>query len=100
MNKGQIKELINRRRRQLTVHSFLYYQLDTNIISDHTFDIWAKELSDLQHKYPDIAKECIYADEFKDFDGSSGFDLPFHYPEIQSVGYRLLNTHKKKTSGN
>jgi NAD-dependent DNA ligase len=97
---NHIKELINRRRRQILVHSFLYYQLNESVISDHTFDRWSAELVELQEKYPEIADKCIYAKEFKDFDGSSGFDLPFHYPEIQSIGYKLLKLHKKFTSGN
>lgn len=91
----QIKELISRRRRQLTVHSFLYYQLNENIISDHTFDAWGKELVQLHEAYPEIASQCIYANEFKSFDGSTGYDLPTGYPEIQNTGYRLLAYHKR-----
>lgn len=94
-----IKELINRRRRQLTVHSFIYYQLNKNIISDHDFDRWSKELVELQEQYPELAKQCIYHDEFKDFDGSTGFDLPYHYPEFQDDAYKLLDIHKERTSG-
>jgi hypothetical protein len=95
MDDARILELINRRRRQILVHSFLYYQLNESIISDHTFDMWCKELVELQEKYPHIAEKGVFAREFKDFDGSSGFDLPFHYPEIQNTGYRLLRIHKK-----
>jgi hypothetical protein len=96
MNDEQIKELITRRRRQLTVHSFLYYQLNENIIDDHTFDFWSKELVELQEQYPEIAKECIWAKEFETFDGSSGFDLPYSNPHVQTTGYRLLAYCKKK----
>ena len=91
-----IEELINRRRRQLTVHSFLYYQLNTNIISDSTFDAWSKSLVDLQTKYPEIAAKCVYAAEFEEFDGSTGFNLPYHYPEIQSTGHKLLKIARKR----
>jgi hypothetical protein len=97
---NHIEELINRRRRQILVHSFLYYKLNQSIISDHTFDKWCAELVELQEKYPEIADKCVYAEEFKGFDGSSGFDLPFYYPEIQSTGHKLLRLHKKYTSGN
>lgn len=81
------------------MHSFLYYQLNENIIDDHTFDYWSKELVELQEKYPDIADECVYAEEFKSFDGSSGFDLPYGDPDIQSRARHLLKYHKEKTSG-
>ena len=83
-------ELINRRERQILVHSFLYYQLNENIISDHTFDAWSKELVELKEKYPEELVESAYAKEFDDFDGSSGFDLPYYCPNIQAVGFRLL----------
>ncbi|MFD9628629.1 DNA ligase LigA-related protein [Peribacillus muralis] len=99
MEAEQLEELINRRRRQLTVHSFLYYQLNTNIISDNTFDAWSKELAQLQTDYPEIAAKCVYAEEFKKFDGSSGFDLPYHFPEVQNTGYKLLRIVKKKPRG-
>jgi NAD-dependent DNA ligase adenylation domain len=89
-----ILELINRRKRQILVHSFLYYQLNESIISDHTFDAWCNELVKLLKDYPEEAKQSIYYEEFKDFDGSSGFDLPFHYPEIQNTGYKILKIHK------
>lgn len=90
-----IAELITRRRRQILVHSFLYYQLNENIIDDYTFDRWSKELYELQIQYPEIASKCIYDDGFKEFDGSSGYDLPYSNPEIQSTGFKLLNYHNK-----
>jgi hypothetical protein len=91
-----LKDVINRRRRQILVHSFLYYQMNTNIISDHAFDQWSKELADLQQQYPETARECIFAKEFESFDGSSGYNLPYHYPEIQSTARKLLKIHAKR----
>lgn len=37
--KTQLKELIERRQRQILVHSIIYYKYDQNIISDYT---WSK----------------------------------------------------------
>lgn len=91
-------ELMNRRQRQILVHSFLYYQLNTNTIADHTFDSWSKELASLMKSNPELAKQTVYYKGFKEFDGSSGYDLPYALPEIQQVGYRLLNY--KKNRGN
>jgi NAD-dependent DNA ligase len=90
-----ILELINRRERQILVHSFLYYQLNESIISDHTFDQWSKELVDLREQYPEEFKQSVHAKDFVDFDGSSGFDLPYAHPDIQSTGYKLLNYHRR-----
>ena len=35
-----IRELIHRRRRQVLVHSILYYRLGKPLISDRQFDRW------------------------------------------------------------
>lgn len=71
-----IKELINRRRRQILVHSCIYYRYNTSIITDKQFDTWARELVALQQTYPTLAAECVHHDAFADFDGSTGFHLP------------------------
>lgn len=88
-----IEELIRRRRLQLLVHSAIYYQFNSNLISDLQWSQWAKELVDLQNQYPDIANTTVYANAFKDFDPSTGYNLPFSNPEIQTVAIRLLNYH-------
>lgn len=95
----RLLELINRRQRQVLVHSFLYYQLGTSIIDDYTFDQWALELANLMKDNKETAKKSEYYTYFIDFDGSSGFDLPFAHPDIQSTGYRLLAYHEKKKYG-
>ena len=99
-DKQKIKELITRRRQQILIHSCIYYQMNNNLISDFTFDMWAKELYKLQNDYPDISKECIYYNEFKGFDGCSGYNLPYSYPEINKNASMLLEYSKKiKTVG-
>ncbi len=60
MNKNkQIAELIHRRREQMLVHSYIYYQLNDNIIDDSTWSKWAMELQQLQKDYPEKVKECM-----------------------------------------
>lgn len=86
--------LINRRQRQILVHSFLYYQLNDNLISDHTFDKWSKELAELMKT--EEAKQSVYYKDFKDFTGASGFDLPYTNPEIQNVGLHLIKQSRKQ----
>lgn len=77
MDENAILELINRRQRQILVHSFIYYQLNDNIVPDHVFDEWVRELSHLMKKYKEIAKKSECYKDFKYFDGSTGFDLPY-----------------------
>lgn len=92
----EIAELINRRRRQILVHSVIYYTLDDNVISDSQWSKWAFELAELQKKYPNIAKTCWYADEFENFDGSSGFDLPLEDPWAIRKARHLLSLRDKQ----
>ena len=75
-DKLKIAESIQRLRLQLAVHSYIYYELNTNIVTDAVWNKWAKELVELQTQYPDISKNVRYAEEFEGFDGSTGFDLP------------------------
>ena len=72
----RIAELIQQRRLQMLVHSCLYYEMNITKIDDATWDKWARELRTLQKDYPDIAKQVIWHDAFKDWDASTGAFLP------------------------
>lgn len=71
-----IAEKIQQRRLQLLVHSCIYYKFNYNIIDDRTWDKWAKELKQLQTDYPDISKQVIWYEVFKNWDASTGAFLP------------------------
>ena len=75
-----IPKLIVKRRRQLLVHSIIYYEMNDSMISDAMWTKWAIELENLQKKYPEIAKHCLYAKEFEGFDHSTGYHLPLNDP--------------------
>ena len=72
------------------VHSCLYYEMDTNIISDEVFDRWSNELVVLMKKYPNE-----YSDRFdiffRNWDGSSGYDFPHRDPWVYNKAYRIRN---------
>lgn len=87
----QIKELINRRRRQVLVHSVIYYKLNDNLIDDATWSKWALELEELQNQYPKIAAECPLAKEFENFDHSTGMSLPLDDPWAVRTAQYLLS---------
>lgn len=82
MNKTQIAELIKRRRLQLLMHSCIYYEYNTNLVSDSQWTTWAIELEELQTKYSKIAEQVIWAEAFKDFDHSTGYNLPTRDPWV------------------
>lgn len=67
-------ERIRQRRTQMLIHSYLYYQMDAPIVSDHQWQSWANELRDLQAQHP--GPIGFYDEAFAGWDGSSGFQLP------------------------
>lgn len=96
MTPEKIEELINRRRRQILVHSVIYYKMDDNLISDSQWSLWAKELDELQRLYPEIAMRCVYAKDFKDFDPSTGFNLPLDDPWAINKANQLIFWRDRK----
>ena len=94
MTEQRIKELIKQKRLEVLVHSYLYYDLNKNIITDIEWSKIAFELVELQKQYPSLAKQVEYAEDFEEFDGSSGCDLQYRSPNIVSTGQHLLLLQK------
>lgn len=92
---GSIAEKIKRRRLQILVHSAIYYVYDDNIIPDDQFDSWSYELVKLMKENPDAYSDR-FDKEFKDWDGSTGYDLPIRDPWVQSTAQYILNLERKK----
>lgn len=97
MKRERILALINRRERQILVHSYLYYELDESLISDDKWSEWAKELCELRDTFPKIFQNSEYVITFSTFDPSTGFDLRAAYtrPEIERVALYLLRISKR-----
>ena len=89
---------IQQRRYQILVHSLLYYDLDVSLVSDVQWAEWAKELVQLQNSNPDISSRVIFAEAFKNFDASTGFNLPYRDAQIVNIAYRLLAHDKSAES--
>lgn len=96
MTKQEIAELINRRQRQVLVHSIIYYKLNANLISDAQWAAWALELEELQAKYPEIALEQRYGKAFVDFDHSTGMSLPLEDPDAVYTARMLLDIANRR----
>ena len=90
-----ISEKIQQRRLQILVHSCIYYELNDSIISDATWNKWANELVQLQNENPEISKQVKYSKEFKDFDGSTGFNLPTKDIWVIGTAKYLLKIHNE-----
>lgn len=73
-------------QRVVLIHSILYYELNTTVISDSDFDLLSKQLLHLQNRAnKDELKKSQYYYVFYDFDSNTGFDL----------WYRLKASDKK-----
>lgn len=68
-------EVMAQRERQVMVHSYLYYELDSPIISDWQWMMWANELADLIKQYPKEFKESPLYTAYKNFDPATGMGL-------------------------
>lgn len=90
-----VADKIKQRRYQILVHSLLYYELDINLVSDKQWTDWALELVKLQEQNPEVSNSVIFAEEFKSFDPSTGFDLPYKDEQIVNIAYRLLTARQK-----
>lgn len=89
---SDVHALIKRRRRQMIIHACIYYKFNNNIISDHHYDHWARELADLQSRHPEYSDE--WDEYFEDWDGSTGFQLPIHIPRITARAQWILDLYE------
>lgn len=81
MNWFEIRDLINRKQRQILVHSYIYYVLDKNIIDDTTWSEWAEQLEILMKCAPEEAAGSEFHMYFEDFDHSTGANLVKYYDD-------------------
>ena len=91
MNYNQeVIALISKRRRQILVHSILYYKYDSPSWSDWNYRTEAQELAELQTKYPEEAQMAWCPDIFRNFMFESGFYLPLDDPWGNKIANFLL----------
>lgn len=98
INLMTVAEKIKQRRLQMIVHSAIYYILNDNIISDAQWSQWANELKVLQENYPETAAEVEYAEYFKDWDASTGFNLPINDEWALRKAEQLMKWRERSTS--
>lgn len=89
----RVVEAIGRRRRQMLIHSCIYYALNENVIDDHTWTRWAQQLAKLQNKYGH--RVGFYDAMFEDWDGSSGHHLTYD-SDVVRVAQRILAEHQER----
>lgn len=77
-------------RRILLVHSYLYYVLDDPVVPDDVWQSWANELAEIN---TDIG---FYDEAFKDWDGTTGYYLPFEDKWIVSKALQIRRLTQNK----
>lgn len=86
----EVLELINRRQRQILVHSNLYYRQNVNLITDGQYDRWGHQLYDLMQKHPKEFRKSAWYEAFRTFDGNTGMGLPYTDPWVEGTAQHLL----------
>lgn len=87
----------------ILVHSIIYYELNTSIVSDSMFDANSYQLVRIIRINSDEFKRTKWYYAFKDFDGSTGFDLykklkKKHKSELLSIAHHLISRYGKGDS--
>lgn len=78
-------------QRFIILHSYIYYELDNNAISDKMYDEIAKELVAYREKYPDLWTRSMYYKQFGDeYNGATGFTLYHDLDDRQKEIIRSL----------
>lgn len=93
--KQSIKDKIRQRRAQMLIHSCIYYELNTEIISDHLWQKWADELEKLQKENPADCEINFYDWEFKDWTGATGNHLPHRNPWVFAKANYIIMLHEQ-----
>lgn len=99
MTNDQIAELIKRRRLQVLVHSCIYYEFNESIVDDTTWTKRAVELEQLQAAHPAMADKVEWAAAFKDFDHSTGYNLPVRDPWVMRKAIQVMRWHEERKDG-
>ena len=88
-------------QRCVIVHSYIYYELDNNVLTDKEYDTMARELSRLREEHPDLWKNSYYYKQFgDDYNGATGFNLYHELDDRQKEIIRyiahVIITEKKR----
>ena len=94
-----VYEDIQRHRLQILIWSKMYYHFAQPIVDDKVFDRVGYELVELQKNYPEISKIVAYAEEFEDWDASTGFHLPLDDPWVCWKAKQIINLNRRNGNG-
>lgn len=91
------QEYIDFLQRFIILHSYIYYELNDNVISDKDYDARAKELVKYKNEYPDLWKSSEYYKQFgDDYSGATGFTLYHDLNEKQKLMIQVIAEMRHK----
>ena len=91
LNDLSTQDYIDFLQRYIIVHSYIYYELNSNVVSDREYDVKAKELAKLKNEYPELWKSSMYYKQFRDdYNGATGFTLWYDLDDHQKEIIRAL----------
>ena len=71
------KEKIQLLQRSILVASYVYYELNNNFQSDHTYEMNTRQLLALKKSNPEAWEKSRYRKYFANFESGTGFDLMY-----------------------
>lgn len=97
----KIKARIEFLERYILVHSYLYYHMNENVISDKKYDKYSRLLASKIEKYSSRIPSTQYGYVFYDFDGNTGFDLydrlnKSDKKRVRDVATTVLRNYKRE----
>ena len=89
----------------IIIHSIIYYQLDEMVAPDWLFDENCKQLTKFIIAHPEAFISSKYYKYFKNWNGSTGFDLfsklePDHQSDFKILAMRMVHEFKTKLEEN
>ena len=82
-----LTERVKQLRSAMLIHSYIYYQLNSNLITDHQFDERAAELVGLQAQL--FMPIGWYDDAFADWTGATGCHLHYDHWVVDKANYLI-----------
>lgn len=71
------KEKIQLLQRSILVDSYVYYELNENLLADSDYDANTRQLLTLKKANPEAWERSRYRKYFKNFESGTGFDLMY-----------------------
>lgn len=91
----EVANRVEHLRRLMLIHSCIYYEMNTSVVSDHRWQEWADELTTKQMLFGEAFG--FYDKAFAGWDGSTGYHLPLRDVNVVNAAHKLLrNPHVKR----